>query len=142
VIGPHAYRYCVVPMFSDMSLAEAAREVREFLAPARVVRGARPAGPFMELPRQSIVQPSALRAAAGGVAVRLFNPRGGDETVEVRFHRAIASARAVDLREGDLTLGNTGFDVLRTAAPPEIEGPVMTARLAAYEIGTYLVTFA
>jgi 2-O-(6-phospho-alpha-D-mannosyl)-D-glycerate hydrolase len=142
MIGERTYRYCVVPMFSDMTLAVAAREVREFLTPARVVRGARPAGPFMELPRDSIVQPSALRAASGGVVVRLFNPRGNEERIDVRFARNIASARAVDLREGDLALGNTGFDVLRTAAPPETTGAVMTARLAAYEIGTYLVTFA
>ena len=142
MIGQRAYRYCVVPMFSDMSLAAAAREVREFLAPARVVRGARPVGPFMELPRESIVQPSTLRAARDGVAVRLFNPRGREEAVDVRFHRTIASARAVDLREGDLTLGNTGFEVLRTAAPPETDGAVMSVRLAPYEIGTYLVTFA
>ena len=142
MIGRRAYRYCVVPMFSDMSLAAAAREVREFLTPARVVRGARPAGPFMELPRESIVQPSALRAARDGVAVRLFNPRDREEAVDVRFHRTIASARAVDLREGDLTLGNTGFEVLRTAAPPETDGAVMSVRLAPYEVGTYLLTFA
>jgi alpha-mannosidase len=141
MIGTRTYRYCVVPMFGDMTLAAAAREVREFLTPARVVLGARATGPFMELPRDSIVQPSALRAARGGIAVRLFNPRGTEESIEVRFHRPIASARAVDLREGDLSLGNTGFEVLRTAAPPQIAGPAMTVRLAAYEIGTYLLTF-
>src|SRR5919204_1907918 len=142
MIGVRAYRYCVVPMFGDMSLAAAAREVREFLTPARAVAGARAAGPFMELPRDSIVQPSALRGARGGIAVRLFNPRGDEQRVAVRFHRPVASARAVDLREGDLSLGNTSLEVLRTAGPPEVAGQVMTVRLAGYEIGTYLLTFA
>ena len=142
VIGERTYRYCVVPMQGEITLAAAAREVAEFLAAARIVRGARAAGPFMEIPRESIVQPSALRATTGGVVVRLFNPRGGNERVTIRFDRALASARAVDLREGDLTLGNTGFDVVRTAAPPEVDGQTLAVALAPYEVGTYAVTFA
>jgi hypothetical protein len=54
----------------------------------------------------------------------------------------VLEARAVDLREGDLALGNTGLDIVRTATPPDVDGGVVTVRLAPYEIGTYLVRFA
>ncbi|HUQ42393.1 MAG TPA: phosphatase PAP2 family protein [Candidatus Limnocylindrales bacterium] len=138
-IGERAYRYCVVPLSKDTTLAVAGREVREFLDPVRVVRGAGPTAPLFELPRDSIVQPSALRAGPEGTTVvRLFNPRGGDETVVLRFARPVIDGRAVDLREGDIELGNTGFDVIRTAAPPLIaaDGSV-TVRLLAYEIATF-----
>jgi alpha-mannosidase len=142
-IGKRTYRYCVVPLAGDMTLAHAGREVHEFLSPARTVRGAAPAGPFLELPRDSGVQVSALRAGPdGSLVLRLFNPRQSEETVNVRFARAVADARAVDLREGDLGLGNTGFDVIRTAQPPLVENGALVVRLLAYEIGTYLVRLA
>jgi hypothetical protein len=48
----------------------------------------------------------------------------------------------VDLREGDASLGNTGLDVIRTAAPPEITADGVRVRLAPYEIATYVVTLA
>lgn len=140
-IGERTYRYCVVPMSGDMTLALAAREVREFLSPARVVRGARGVGPLMELPRDSIIQPSALRAGPdGSVVLRVFNPRGDAASASVRFARRVREARAVDLREGDASLGNTGFDVIRTAAPPDVVDGALSLALAPYEIGTYRVT--
>jgi alpha-mannosidase len=139
-IGTRTYRYCVVALAGEMTLARAGREVREFLSPARTVRGTAPIGPLLELPRDSAVQVSALRAGPeGSLVLRLFNPRTSEESVTVRFASAVAEARAVDLREGDLGLGNTGFDVIRTAQPPVIEDGAMTVRLLAYEIGTYLV---
>jgi len=142
-IGTRTYRYCVVPLAGEMTLAHAGREIREFLSPARSVRGGGPAGPFLELPRDSAVQVSALRAGPdGSLVLRLFNPRPGEETVTVRFASAVADARAVDLREGDLALGNTGFDVIRTAQPPRVEDGALAVRLLAYEIGTYLVRLA
>jgi hypothetical protein len=142
-IGTRTYRYCVVPLAGEMTLAHAGREIREFLTPARAVRGGAPVGPFLELPRDSAVQASALRAGPdGSLVLRLFNPRQSEETVTVRFARAVADARAVDLREGDLALGNTGFDVIRTAQPPVIADGALTIRLLAYEVGTYLIGLA
>ena len=142
-IGERTYRYCIVPLHGDMTLARAAREVREFLSPPRLVRGGRPVGPLVEIGRDSIVQLSALRGGPGGaVIVRLFAPRGEDASATIRFARPVTDARAVDLREGDTTLGNTGFDVIRTAAPPEVRDGALVVTLKPYEIGTYLVTFA
>ena len=142
VIGERTYRYCVVPFFGDLTLALAGREVREFLTPARLTRGANDAGPFLSLPRESLLQVSAVRAGTdGSLALRVFNPRGGEESATLRFARPIREARAVDLREGDLALGNTGFDVIRTAAPPLARGNELEVRLHGYEIGTYLIRF-
>jgi len=39
-------------------------------------------------------------------------------------------------------LGNTGLDVVRTAAPLDVAGPTATVRLQPYEIGTWLVRLA
>jgi hypothetical protein len=126
-----------------MTLARAGREIHEFLSPARTVKGAQPIGPLLELPRDSAVQVSALRSGPGGALVlRLFNPREHEENVTIQFASSVTDARAVDLREGDLGLGNTGFDVIRTAQPPLVENGALTVRLLAYEIGTYLVRLA
>ena len=139
-IGTRTYRYCVVPLAGDMTLALAGREIREFLSPARVVRGAREVGPLVEIPRDSVLQPSAIRAGRdGAVVVRVFNPRGAEASATLRFARPVASARAVDLREGGVGLGNTGHDVIRTAAPPSVERETIEMRLGGYEIGTYEV---
>jgi mannosylglycerate hydrolase len=139
-IGTRTYRYCVVPLAGDMTLALAGREVREFLSPARVVRGARATGPLLELPRDSVLQPSAIRTAGdGAIVLRLFNPRGTEASATVRFARPVASATAVDLREGERDLGNTGHDVIRTAPPPHVADAGIEVRLAGYEIGTYLI---
>ena len=142
-IGERTYRYCVVPLHGDMTLALAAREVREFLSPARLVRGDRPVGPLVEIERDTSVQLSALRSGPdGAVVLRVFAPRGDDANATIRFARPVRDARAIDLREGDTTLGNTGFDVIRTAAPPDVVDGALRLSLKAYEIGTYLVTFA
>ncbi len=141
-IGERSYRYCVVPLGGEMTLALAAREVREFLSPVRVLRGAAPRT-FVVLDRDSAIQPSALRAAPNGaVALRLVNPRGQEATTTVRFDRTVREARSVDLREGDIGLGNTGLDVLRTAAPPETRDGALRVTLAPYEIGTYVIRLA
>ena len=142
-IGTRAYRYCVVPLAGGMTLALAGREIREFLSPARVVRGAAPVAPLLELARETAMQVSALRAVADGTTVlRVFNPRGTEESTAIRFARPVADVRSVDLREGDLDLGNTGLDVIRTAAPPQVEAGALVVRLAAYEIGTFVVRLA
>ncbi|MDQ2950721.1 MAG: phosphatase PAP2 family protein [Chloroflexota bacterium] len=139
-IGERTYRYCVVPLAGDMTLALAGREIREFLTPARVVRGAAPVAPLLELARESAVQASALRIGPDGALVlRVFNPRHTEEAATLRFSRPVAEARSVDLREGDVALGNTGLDVIRTAAPPHVEAGALVVRLAAYEIGTFVV---
>ena len=139
-IGERAFRYCVVPFGKDTTLARAAREIREFLLPARVIRGSTTAGPLVEIPRDTIIQLSALRAGPDGqLVVRLFNPRAEEAATTVRFAKTVSAARAVDLREGDTSLGNTGLDVIRTAAPPDVTGDTIAVRLAGYEIGTYLI---
>jgi hypothetical protein len=141
-IGERTYRYCVVPLGGEMTLALAGREVREFLSPARVVRAAAPRT-LVRLERSSAIQLSALRAAqAGAVTIRLFNPRGDQAATTVRFDRPVRDARAVDLREGDTGLGNIGLDVLRTAAPPDVADGALQVTLAPFEIGTYVVTLA
>ncbi|HEU5288916.1 MAG TPA: phosphatase PAP2 family protein [Candidatus Limnocylindria bacterium] len=141
-LGERTYRYCVVPLGGEMTLALAGREVHEFLSPVRVIRAAAPRT-LVSLDRSSPIQLSALRAASGGaVTMRLFNPRGDQAETTVRFDRPVTHARPVDLREGDTGLGNTGLDVLRTAAPPEVADGALHLALAPYEIGTYLVTLA
>jgi membrane-associated phospholipid phosphatase len=142
-IGARTYRYCVVPISGEMTLALAGREIREFLTPAHVTRGTAALGPLVSLPRDSIIQLSALRAAPdGAIVVRLFNPRGAEGSTSVTFARRVTEARAVDLREGDLALGNTGLDVVRTARPPEANGNAIDVQLDGYEVGTYLVKLA
>jgi alpha-mannosidase len=89
------------------------------------------------------IQPSALRAGPDGTIVaRLFNPSREPASATLRFARAAVEARAVDLREGDLALGNTGLDIVRTARPPDVESGAVAIRLAPYEIGTYLIRLA
>ncbi len=141
-IGERSYRYCVVPLGERMTLGLAAREVREFLSPLRVLRGA-DERVLVTIDRASVIQLSALRSGPGGaIVVRLFNPRREQAATTVRFHRAVRDARSVDLREGDAALGNTGLDVIRTAAPPLVSDGALAVVLEPYEIGTYLVTLA
>ncbi len=142
VPGENAYRYCLVPLTDGLSLAGAAREIAEFQTPVRLVRGDGTPRSYAALPRDGVVQLSALRSAGGGaVTVRLFNPRGDEAETTLRLARDIAAAQVVDLREGDAGLGNTGLDVVRTAAPPRWERDTLTVRLAGFEIGTYRVSF-
>jgi alpha-mannosidase len=94
----------------------------------------------VEIPRDSALQLSAMRAGRdGAVVVRLFNPRGSESAATLRFARPVREARAVDLREGETGLGNTGLDVIRTAAPPEVRDGALAVRLQGYEIGTFEV---
>jgi alpha-mannosidase/mannosylglycerate hydrolase len=143
-LGPQRFRYCVVPMNGDATLGRAYRSVREFLSPPLVARGDGDARTYLAMatdPADAPVTLSSLRAGPGGAFVlRLASL--GDEPVgaTLRAHRPIRSARAVDLREGDLSLGDTGLDVIRTAAPLEVmpDGSAV-ARLEPAEIGTWIV---
>jgi membrane-associated phospholipid phosphatase len=143
-IGERAFRYCVVPLGRDMDLPRAAREVREWLSPPWTGRGGEVSRSFYSVAGDAVVQPSALRAGPdGAIVARVFNPSSAPASATLRFARPARDARAVDLREGDLALGNTGLDVVRTAAPPDVvDGGAVAIRLAPYEIGTYLVRLA
>jgi len=142
-IGERAYRYCVVPLGAEMTLPRAAREIREWLSPPWSGQGDSASHSFYSLEGDLAVQPSALRAGPdGGVVARVFNPSRGAASATLRFERPALDARAVDLREGDLELGNTGLDIVRTAAPPDVVDGAVLVRLAPYEIGTYLVRLA
>jgi membrane-associated phospholipid phosphatase len=142
-IGVREYRYCVVPLGADVTLPHAAREIREWLSPAWVAQGDAVPRSFYAVDGDVAVQPSALRAGPDGTVVaRLFNPSREPASATVRFARPVLEARAVDLREGDLALGNTGLDIVRTATPPDVENGTVTIRLAPYEIGTYYIRLA
>ena len=168
--GEVVARYCVVPLGRDAGVAAAARVVREFLSPpvplGRVEPSAdrpRPAPPvaprrgptgspaptlvtgrtLFHLGGDACVQLSALRAGPDdSVVIRLLNPGRGTAAATLRFGRPIATARTVDLREGESGLGNTGLEVIRTAAPLELVGDGAIATLAPYEIGSWLITLA
>jgi membrane-associated phospholipid phosphatase len=142
-IGEREYRYCVVPLGGDVTLPHAAREIREWLSPAWIAPGDEGTRSFYSVEGDAAVQPSALRAGPDGAMVaRLFNPSREPASATLRFVRPALEARAVDLREGDQDLGNTGLDVVRTATPPDVVNGAVTVRLAPFEIGTYLVRFA
>ncbi|HET9809473.1 MAG TPA: phosphatase PAP2 family protein [Candidatus Limnocylindria bacterium] len=142
-IGEREYRYCVVPLGADVTLPHAAREIRGWLSPARVAQGDAVPRSFYSVEGDVPVQPSALRAGPdGAIVARLFNPSREPASATLRFARPALEARAVDLREGDQALGNTGLDIVRTATPPDVESGVVAIRLAPYEIGTYLVRLA
>jgi membrane-associated phospholipid phosphatase len=140
-LGARSYRYTVIPLDDRTDLARAARSVHEWLSPPLVISGdgrSRSLVSFAD-PATPLVL-TALRAGPdGALVVRLANPQREEAVGTLRFERAVRASRPVDLREGDLTLGNTGLDVIRTAAPLEVEGEVALARLQAYEIGTWLV---
>ncbi len=143
-IGARAYRYTVVPLDEKTDLAHAARQVREWLSPPLVVSGDGRSRTFVYFvdPATPLVL-SALRAGPdGSLVVRLLNPRREEAIGELLFDRTIRASRPVDLREGDLGLGNTGLDVIRTAAPLAVEGDLARAQLQPYEIGTWIVQLA
>ncbi|MGH2491588.1 MAG: hypothetical protein ACRDF9_08770, partial [Candidatus Limnocylindria bacterium] len=142
-IGEREYRYCVVPLAGEITLPRAARAIHEWLSPAWSGHGDDAPRSFYSVEGDDAVQPSALRAGPDGMIVaRLFNPSRESASATLRFVRSALEARAVDLREGDLTLGNTGLDIVRTAAPPDVVDGAVAIRLAPYEIGTYLVRLA
>ena len=141
--GEVVARYCVVPFGRDGDIASCARAVREYLSPPVPLRGAGAGRPLLRLGGDPSVQLSSLRAGPdGAILIRLINPGRDPATATLRFARPIASVRTVDLREGDLGLGNTGLELIRTAAPLTVDGDGAIATLAPYEIGTWLVTLA
>ncbi len=142
-LGERAYCYCVVPLGGEMTLPRAAREIREWLSPPWSGQGDEEAHSFYSVEGDPAVQPSALRAGPdGAILARVFNPSREPASATLRFARPALEVRAVDLREGDLALGNTGLDIVRTAAPADVVGGIVAIRLAPYEIGTYLVRLA
>ena len=143
-IGSRAYRYVVIPLDEGTDITSAARSVREWLSPPLVVLGDGRARSFVSfIDEDTPLVLSALRAGPdGALVVRVANPQREAISGTLRFDRAIRASRAVDLREGDLQLGNTGLDVIRTAAPLEVDGELARATLQPYEIGTWVVQLA
>jgi mannosylglycerate hydrolase len=143
-LGTRTYRYAVVPLDEKTDVTRAARTVREWLsAPLAVSGGARPRCLISFVDPATPLVMTALRAGPdGSLIVRLTNPGREEASGTLRFDRAIRASRPVDLREGDAGLGNTGLDVIRTAAPLEVDGDLARARLAPYEIGTWIVQLA
>jgi membrane-associated phospholipid phosphatase len=140
-IGARSYRYAIVPLDEDMDATRAARVIHEWLSPPVVLSGSgEPRCFFSFADPSSTVVLSALRAGPDGTLVmRLFNPGREPAAATIRFARPIRSSAPADLREGETDLGNTGLDVIRTAAPLAIDGESVTARLEPYEIGTWLM---
>jgi membrane-associated phospholipid phosphatase len=140
-IGTRAYRYAVVPLDEGTDVTRAARSIREWLSPPLVVSGDGRSRCFMSFVDEATpLALSALRAGPdGALVVRIANPQREEISGTLRFDRPIRGARSVDLREGDLGLGNTGLDVIRTAAPLEVDGDVARVTLQPYEIGTWVV---
>ena len=143
-IGSRAYRYAVIPLDDGTDVTSAARSVREWLSQPLVVLGdgrARSMVSFIDEATPLVL--SALRAAPdGALVVRVANPQREAISGTLRFDRAIRASRAVDLREGDPRLGNTGLDVIRTAAPLDVDGELAGVTLQPYEIGTWVVQLA
>jgi membrane-associated phospholipid phosphatase len=143
-IGTRSYRYAVVPLDEKTDVTRAARSVREWLSPPIAISGdgtSRSFVSFVESATPLVL--TALRAGLdGGLVVRIANPQREEVSGTLRFDRAIRASRPVDLREGDLRLGNTGLDVIRTAAPLDVDGDLARLRLQPYEIGTWVVQLA
>jgi 2-O-(6-phospho-alpha-D-mannosyl)-D-glycerate hydrolase len=143
-IGSRAYRYTVVPLNEHTDVTSAARSVHEWLSPPLVVSGDGRSRTFVYFvdPSTPLVL-TALRAGPdGSLVLRLANPHREEVSGELLFDRAIRASRPVDLREGDPRLGNTGLDVVRTAAPLDVDGDLARVRLQPYEIGTWIVQLA
>lgn len=142
-LGEQVFRYCVIPLAEGRGLPEAARSVRELQAPPWVANGPAAAAPGLRLAGDPAVTLSALRAGPDGtLTVRLVNFGTTAATAALQFARPVVATRPVDLREGDADLGNTGLDVIRTAAPLALDGGAVQATLAPHEIGTWTVTLA
>ena len=142
-LGEHVFRYCLIPLGADVGIPRAARLVREFLSPPWLASGIPTGRTYLRLEGDEAVALSALRGrSAERLVVRLSNPGRPVARALLRFDRAIVSARPIDLREGDLALGNTGLEVLRTAAPLEIVDGAAHAKLEAFEVGTWEIVFA
>jgi 2-O-(6-phospho-alpha-D-mannosyl)-D-glycerate hydrolase len=140
-IGQRVYRYALVPLDQGTDVTRAARSVREWLSPPLVVSGDGRARSFVSFVESaSPLVMTALRAGPdGALVVRIANPQREEAKGALRFDRTIRASYSVDLREGDLGLGNTGLDVVRTAAPLDVDGALANVRLQPYEIGTWVV---
>ncbi|HLZ48437.1 MAG TPA: glycoside hydrolase family 38 C-terminal domain-containing protein, partial [Candidatus Limnocylindria bacterium] len=142
-LGDLTFRYCVVPLREDVRLPQAVRSIREFLSPAWVASGSGDEHSFCFLDGDPAVTLSAIRSRSRDrIIVRLVNPSRGVARTTLRFARPVRASRSLDLREGDLLLGNTGLDVVRTAAPLELRYGSAAATLEAFEIGTWEIELA
>ena len=142
-LGEMTFRYCVVPLSEGHGLPLAARAIREFLSPAWLGTGAGEERSFCFLDGDPAVTLSAIRARdRDRIVVRLSNPGKDLAHTTLRFARSVRASRPLDLREGELALGNTGLDVVRTAAPLELRYGSAAATLEAFEIGTWEIEFA
>jgi alpha-mannosidase len=140
-LGSRTYRYAVLPLDEHTDVTRAARSVHEWLSPPLVVSGDGRSRTFVYFvdPATPLVL-TALRAGPdGSIVLRLANPHREEVSGEMLFERPIRASRPVDLREGDLGLGNTGLDVIRTAAPLRVEADLAWVTLQPYEIGTWIV---
>jgi len=140
-IGERTYRYAVVPLDDHTDVTLAARSIHEWLSTPLVILGdGRSRGAISFADPASPLVMTALRAGPdGALIVRIANPEREEASGTLRFDRAIRASRPVDLREGDAGLGNTGLDIIRTAAPLDVDGEVAQVHLAPYEIGTWIV---
>jgi mannosylglycerate hydrolase len=142
-LGEMTFRYCVVPLSETLGVPDAARAIHEFLSPAWLATGAGEERSFCFLDGDPAVTLSAIRSRTRDrIVVRLSNPGAGVAHTTLRFSRPVRASRPLDLREGDLALGNTGLDVVRTAAPLELRYGSAAATLEAFEIGTWEIEFA
>ena len=133
-----------MPLDDRTDVTRAARTIQEWLSAPLVVLGdGRPRIAISFVDAVAPLVMTALRAGPDGTLVlRIANPQREKASGAIRFDRPIRASRPVDLREGDVGLGNTGLDVIRTAAPLEVDGDVVRVHLAGYEIGTWVVQLA
>src|SRR5207253_845387 len=142
-LGEMTFRYCVVPLGEGIGIPQAARAISEFLSPAWLASGSGEERSFCFLDGDPAVALTAVRARSRDqVVVRLVNPSAGVARTTLRFARAVRGSRPLDLREGDVSLGNTELDVVRTAAPLELRYGSAAATLEAFEIGTWEIDLA
>jgi alpha-mannosidase len=142
-LGEMTFRYCAVPLSERLGIPEAARAIHEFLSPAWLATGSGEERSFCSLEGDPAVMLAAIRGRTPDrLVVRLANPSTGTARATLRFARAVAASRPLDLREGEPALGNTGLDVVRTAAPLELHDGTAAATLEAFEIGTWEIDFA
>jgi mannosylglycerate hydrolase len=142
-LGEMTFRYTVVPLRAGIGLAQAARAIREFLSPVWLASGSGEDRSFCSLDGDPAVALTAIRAPSPGrLVVRLVNLGKGAARATLRFARPVRASRPLDLREGELSLGNTGLDVVRTAPPLELHDEVAAVSLDAFEIGTWEIDLA